>query len=50
MFLLAAIVLTTEATTKSAREVEKPEINKIAQLSATEHSTILFSVADDAFA
>jgi hypothetical protein len=45
LFVLAPTALGSEAATKSPLEVG---INKIAQLTATEHSTILFSVADDA--
>ena len=47
VLLLAPTALGSEAATKSLLEVEKPGINKIAQLTAREHSTILFTVADD---
>jgi hypothetical protein len=46
LVLLAPTALGNEATT-SLPEVEKPGINKIAELTAREHSTILFTVADD---
>jgi hypothetical protein len=45
--LLAPTAFGSEAATKSLLEVEKPGISKIAQLTAREHSTILFTVADD---
>ena len=44
--LLAATTLGTETPTKSLLEVEKPGIDKIAQLTAKEHSAILFAIAD----
>jgi hypothetical protein len=46
IFLSAPIVWTAESGTKSLLDLEKPGIDKIAQLSAKEHSTILFAVAD----
>lgn len=45
LLLLASTAFGSEAPTKSLLEVEKPGISKIAQLTAREHSTILF--ADD---
>jgi hypothetical protein len=45
-FLLATTVRGAEADDQSLRVNEKGGIDKIAQLSAEEHSTILFSVAD----
>jgi WD40 repeat protein len=48
LFLLALMALGSEAGIKSPLEIEKPGINKIVQLTAREHSAILFAVADDA--
>lgn len=45
--LLAPVSRGIKAATKSPPDFEKPGIDKIAQLSAKEHSTILFTVADD---
>jgi dipeptidyl aminopeptidase/acylaminoacyl peptidase len=47
LLLLAPTALVSEVATKPT-EVEKPGINKVAQLTAREHSTILFTVADHA--
>jgi hypothetical protein len=46
ILLLAPTVQRDEGETKSLLELEKPRIDKIAQLTAKEHSTILFSIAD----
>ena len=46
-FLLAMTVRGARADDQSLRAYEKRRIDKIAQLTAEEHSTILFSVADE---
>jgi dipeptidyl aminopeptidase/acylaminoacyl peptidase len=46
ILLLASTVRGDEAETRSLQELEEPRIDKIAQLTAKEHSTILFSIAD----
>jgi dipeptidyl aminopeptidase/acylaminoacyl peptidase len=46
IFLLPPTIQSDEAETKALLEHEKPGIEKIAQLSAKEHSTILLALAD----
>jgi hypothetical protein len=46
ILLLAPTAQRDETETKSLLEREKPGIDKIVQLSANEHSTILFAIAD----
>lgn len=48
LFLLAPPAFTGNSVAKSPPEIKNPGINKIVQLTAREHSTILFSIADEA--